>query len=66
MDEIRKSGRDHGALAEIYNSNITSRCSDIHEDINRMYKKVIIIILVYFIEQQNKNTILISVSGDHI
>ena len=40
VDEIRKSGRDHGALAEIYNSNITSRCSDIHEDINRMYKKV--------------------------
>ena len=40
VDEIRKAGKDHGAMAEIYNANIPSRCSDIHEDINRMYKKV--------------------------
>merc|ERR1719300_1630328 len=39
VDEIRKAGRDHGAMAEIYNANITSRCAEIHEDINRMYKK---------------------------
>ena len=25
VEETRKAGRDHGALAEIYNANITSR-----------------------------------------
>lgn len=25
MDEIRKAGRDHGAMAEVYSANITSR-----------------------------------------
>ena len=28
VDEIRKAGRDHGAMAEIYNTNITSRCGE--------------------------------------
>merc|ERR1719471_1335585 len=37
--ETKKAGKDHAAIAEIYNSNITSRCSDIQDDINRMYKK---------------------------
>jgi len=37
--ETKKAGRDHAAIAEIYNNNITTRCSDIHEDITRMYKK---------------------------
>ena len=25
VDEIRKAGRDHGAMAEVYSANITSR-----------------------------------------
>ena len=25
VEETRKAGRDHGAMAEIYNANITSR-----------------------------------------
>jgi len=37
--ETKKAGKDHASLAEIYNNNITVRCSDIHEDITRMYKK---------------------------
>jgi len=37
--ETKKAGRDHAAIAEIYNNNITTRCTDIHEDITRMYKK---------------------------
>ena len=40
MAETKKAGRDHAAIAEIYNNNITTRCSDINEDITRMYKKV--------------------------
>ena len=38
--ETKKAGRDHAAIAEIYNNNITPRCSNIHDDITRMYKKV--------------------------
>ena len=38
--ETKKAGRDHAAIAEIYNNNITLRCSNIHDDITRMYKKV--------------------------
>jgi SLIT-ROBO Rho GTPase activating protein len=38
--ETKKAGKDHAAIAEIYTNNITARCSDIHEDITRMYKKV--------------------------
>ena len=26
VDEIRKAGRDHGAMAEVYSANITGRC----------------------------------------
>merc|ERR1719471_101500 len=37
--ETKKAGKNHAAIAEIYNNNITSRCSDIQDDINRMYKK---------------------------
>jgi len=39
LNETRKAGRDHGALAEIYNTAITSRCTQLNEDINRIYKK---------------------------
>jgi len=38
--ETRKAGRDHAALAEIYNTAITSRCVILNEDITRIYKKV--------------------------
>ena len=37
--EIIKFFQDHAAIAEIYNSNITTRCGDVNEDITRMYKK---------------------------
>ena len=36
---IIKFFQDHAAIAEIYNSNITTRCGDVNEDITRMYKK---------------------------
>ena len=36
---IIKFFQDHAAIAEIYNSNITSRCGEVNEDISRMYKK---------------------------
>ena len=36
---IIKFFQDHAAIAEIYNSNITSRWGEVNEDISRMYKK---------------------------
>ena len=40
LNETRKAGRDHAALAEIYNSAITSRCNQLNDDITRIFKKV--------------------------
>jgi SLIT-ROBO Rho GTPase activating protein len=37
--ETKKAGKDDAAIAEIYTNNITTRYSDIHEDITRMYKR---------------------------
>merc|ERR1719460_831168 len=37
--ETRKAGRDHAALAEIYSGNIMVRCTTLHDDITRIYKK---------------------------
>ena len=31
VDEIRKAGRDHGAMAEVYSANITSRYTGVRE-----------------------------------
>merc|ERR1719264_1601263 len=33
------AGRDHAALAEIYSGNIMVRCTTLHDDITRIYKK---------------------------
>ena len=46
--ETKKAGKNHAAIAEIYNNNITTRCNDINEDITRMYKKVLKISLNRF------------------
>ena len=32
--------RDHAAVAEIYSNNLTQRCTQLTDDINRIYKKV--------------------------
>jgi len=38
--ETKRSSRDHSALAEICASHIVQRCTNINDDLQRMYKKV--------------------------
>ena len=38
--ETKKTGKDHASVAEIYNNNIQGRCTQINEDISRIYRKV--------------------------
>ncbi len=40
VSQTKKSSKDHAALAEIYTTHITQRCSNVNEDLQRMYKKV--------------------------
>merc|ERR1711976_48971 len=39
VNQTKKASKDHAALADIYTTHITSRCSNINEDLQRMYKK---------------------------
>ena len=38
--ETKRAGRDHAAMAEIYSTAITARCTQLNDDISRIYKKV--------------------------
>ncbi len=38
--ETKRAGRDHAAVAEIYSAGITARCTQLNDDITRIYKKV--------------------------
>jgi hypothetical protein len=38
--ETKRAGRDHAAMAEIYSTCITARCTQLNDDITRIYKKV--------------------------
>jgi hypothetical protein len=38
--ETKRAGRDHAAIAEIYSTSITARCTQLNDDITRIYKKV--------------------------
>ena len=40
MSQTKKKSKDHAALAEIYSTHITQRCTNINEDLQRMYRKV--------------------------
>ena len=39
VSQTKKASRDHAALADIYTTHITSRCSNINDDLQRMYRK---------------------------
>jgi SLIT-ROBO Rho GTPase activating protein len=39
VSQTKKSSRDHAALAEIYTTHINQRCSNINEDLQRVYRK---------------------------
>jgi len=39
VNETRKAGKDHAAIAEIYNTSINGRCNQLNEDICRIYRK---------------------------
>ena len=40
VTQTKKKSKDHAALAEIYSTHITQRCTNINEDLHRMYRKV--------------------------
>ncbi len=48
VNQTKRSSRDHAALAEIYSTHISQRCTNITEDIQRMHKKVCIFRLLRF------------------
>jgi SLIT-ROBO Rho GTPase activating protein len=39
VTQTKKKSKDHAALAEIYSTHITQRCTNINEDLHRMYRK---------------------------
>jgi len=39
VEDTRKVGKDHAAMAEIYSADIPNRCITISEDIGRIYRK---------------------------
>ena len=40
VENTRRVGKDHAALAEILGTDIPSRCSNISEDLGRIYRQV--------------------------
>ena len=40
VNQTKKASKDHAALAEIYSTHVSQRCTGINEDLQRMYKKV--------------------------
>jgi len=41
INETKKESQEHGVLAEVYNSHITTRLSMVMDDLQRIYKQVI-------------------------
>jgi len=41
LGTTRKLGRDHGVLAELYSTHMSNRLTELLDDVQRIYKKVL-------------------------
>ena len=57
LAQTRRASRDHGAVADIYSSHVIQRCTQINEDLQRIFKKVILFI---FVQTVAHTTIIVS------
>ena len=40
MAQTRRTSRDHSALSEVYGGHITQRCTQVNEDLQRVFRRV--------------------------
>ena len=50
----RKLGRDHGVLSELLSNHVSNQLSDLVEDVQRVYKKVLIFSNQFVLSGKNR------------